>query len=121
MELFKMSESVTEAEIRAVRWVEHVLAPLLVMSVLTLATCASQTQKVVAELEVKQSQVERINGDTKQAIKDINTKQGVIIRQQHTLEINVKRIETHQEHFKDELIDLKQQNVEILRLLREGE
>lgn len=115
-----MSESITEAEVRVVRWVEHVLAPLLVLSVLTLGTCANQTQQAVAELEVKQSQVERINGDTKLAIKDINSKQSTIIRQQHSLEVNVKRIETHQEHFKDELDEMKEQNAEILRLIRKG-
>lgn len=115
-----MSPNITDAEVKAIRWVEHILAPLLVACVLTLATCANQTQNAVAQLEVKQGQVEQINGETKQAIKDIASTQNTIIRQQHTLEVDVKKIETHQGHFKDEIIELKKQNTEILRILRNG-
>lgn len=113
-----MSEGMTDAEVKAIRWVEHVLAPLLVGAVLTLATCANQTQDAVADLEAKQASVEMINGETKTEIRDIKQNQDQLLRQQHNIEVNVKRIETHQEHFKQEIQSMKRQNEEILRILR---
>lgn len=127
-----MSE-MTEMEVKTIRWVEHVLAPLLVASVLMLTTCASKTTDAVDGLKTtvkvmqkEQQSMDEVNGETKQAIKDLETQQGEILESQHEIEVTVKQIETHQEHFKGDLEEMKHtndtirdQNVEILRILME--
>jgi hypothetical protein len=111
-----MTEMSTD-EVKAIRWVEHVLAPLMVIMVVTLSTCAFQTQEAVAQLKATDVAESSQHIKTDRDISAIKQKQDVILDQQHSIEINVQRIETHQEHFKDELMDLNTQNAEIIRLL----
>jgi septal ring factor EnvC (AmiA/AmiB activator) len=110
----------SDNEVKAIRWVEHVLAPLMVIMIVTLATCSVQTQEAIAQLEATDVAETTQHVKTDRDISAIKRKQDVILDQQHNIEINVQRIETHQEHFKDELMDLNTQNAEIIRLLTTG-
>ena len=107
-----MSESISDAEVKAIRWVEHILAPLIVAAILTLATCMNQTQEAIAQLESNQGVIDGATDEARAEIK-------VIKRRQEQLLINVQKIDTNQENIKDTITDLKTQNSEILKILRE--
>jgi septal ring factor EnvC (AmiA/AmiB activator) len=115
-----MVENISDAEVRAVRWVEHILAPLIVISIVTLGTCANQTTEAVAQVEAKQVQSDRYHNETKAEIRSVKNKQDIILKQQHEIDVNVKKIETTQGHFNKQIDDLKDQNTEILKILRNG-
>ena len=107
----------TQEEVKAIRWVERILPPLLIASIIALATCAIQTQEAVAQLQAGQKTEKETHSQTDSDISEIRANQDRLLRQQHSIEVNVQRIDTRQEHFKEEVGELKQQNNEIIRLL----
>ena len=105
-------------EVRVVKWVEWVLAPLLVVSVLALGKCTASAQEDLIILQRDVAQIDQINGDTKNAIKAFQVKQSELLENQHQLEKQVTALGAHQSHIKEDISEVKEQNTEILRLLR---
>jgi hypothetical protein len=110
----------TETEVKTIRWVEHILAPLVVMSVIGLASFAMSADTTMAELSKDHERYDETTEELKSDVKDIRDGQHEQLESQHTIEITVKEIETHQQHFKDEISNIKVQNTEILKILRES-
>lgn len=115
-----MSHEITDTEVKAIRWVEHILAPLVVISVLGLATFAMSADTTMAELAKDHERYDTATQELKADVKDIRVGQEAQIESQHAIEVTVKEIEIHQEHFKQEIQEIKTQNGEILRILRES-
>lgn len=114
-----MSEGMSDAEVKAIRWVEHILAPLIVVSIVGLVTFSLNASQTMAELQSKVDQQKATDVDLKDQVKVIATEQKVIISNQRQLERQTDRIEAHQENIKVQVTDLKKQNDEILRILRD--
>lgn len=106
-----MTEAISDAEIKAVRWGEHILPPLIVAALLTLATCMNQTQDAITQLQAKQEQMDGGRLEAKDEIRTIKQRQEQML-------INVQKIDTNQGHFKEQILELKKQNNEMLRILR---
>ena len=111
-------EEISEAEVTIIRWGEKILTPILVGGFLGIITYLAHVNTTLAELNGAHVVYDASNGDLKTAVKDVQSQQKQILDQQKTIEINVKKIETHQDHFKQQITDLKAQNAEILYILR---
>lgn len=98
-------------EIKAVRWVEWILAPLLVMSVLALGKCTASAQDELIVLQRDVSEITKVNGETKTAIKEIQADANVT-------KVNIGKIEANQEHFKEQINQVQRTQEETNRLLR---
>lgn len=98
-------------EVKAIRWVEHIMAPLLVFAIIALSTCAVQTQDAVAQLKTEQDHDELQRQKVEVKIERLATKQEAILNSQHQTEVTIKEIETNQGHLKDDV-------QEILTILR---
>lgn len=112
---------ITEAEVKAIRWVEHILAPLIVLAVMALGTFAFNAQDTMAQLSADVERYDENNGELKQQVREIHQEQRIIISNQRHIEKNQTEIATHQEHFKKEIDQLQRQSTEILKILRETE
>jgi len=113
-----MSQGISDAEVKAIRWVEHILAPLIVVSIAGLITFSMDASQTMAQLQTKVDQAKAVDSDLKTQVAEIGREQKIIINNQRHIEKKLERTETHQEHFKEEIKNLKVQNDEILRILR---
>jgi hypothetical protein len=113
-----MSENISVAEVKAVRWVERILAPIIVAAVVALATCTSAAQNDLVLLQAEVSTITKVNGATKKAIVEIKEVQHKTLEAQHLLDLRVTKIQANQGNLKEDVQELKAQNMEIIRLLR---
>lgn len=93
------------------RWVEFILAPLLVLSVITLTKCTASAQDELIVLQRDVAQINEVNGDTKESIKQIE-------KDNNDTKLNVAKIEANQKHFKEQINKLQSTQEETNRLLR---
>ena len=107
-------------EIRLIRWGVKILTPLLTAGLLAVVTYMFGIGNTLAELTAKQDNYKNSTITLKQSVDKLSKKTDDQLESQHTVEVQVERIETHQEHFKQEIKDIKNQNAEIIRLLREN-
>jgi len=112
-------KEITEAEIRIIRWGEKILTPLLVAGFIGIIGYLANVGQVVAELQADHNNYDAKNGDFNDAVKEVRDEQQKILKSHHALEINLQRLDTSQSYIKEEVKDIKQQNAEILRILRE--
>lgn len=98
-------------EVKAIRWVEWFLAPILVVSVLTLGKCTASAQDELIVLQKDVSQINQVNGETKEAIQQIE-------KDANETKVNIGKIQQNQEHFKEKLSDMQSTQEETNRLLR---
>lgn len=112
----------TADEVKSIRWVEHVLVPVLLLSVGILSTCAAKTQDTVTKLQTQQAVTAELAMIAKDeatiAIKALTDNQATMLKQQHKIEVNVQRIDTRQEAIEEDVEDMKAQNTEMLKILR---
>ena len=104
--------TMSQDEVKVVKWVEWFLAPVLVVSIIGLGKCTALAQDELIVLQKDVALSTKNDADTKAAIKEI-------LAGQHSLEISVKEVQTHPGHFKAEILSIKEQNSEIIKLLRE--
>lgn len=110
-----MSEMTVE-EIKTIRWVEWFLAPTLVIAVLSLGKCTASAQDELIVLQKDVAQINTANGETKKAIKQIE-------QDANDTKVSIGKIEARQEsyqaHFTQQMNNIRAQNTEILRLIRD--
>jgi flagellin-like hook-associated protein FlgL len=106
-----MADSMSDTEVKAIRWVEHVLAPLIVAAILILSTCANQTTEAVTELKTEQSHSKEDRLETQAAIKAIETDLNAI-------KVDNGKMSANQEHFKTQIEKIQTTQEETNRLLR---
>lgn len=111
-------QKISEAEVSFIRWVEKLGTPLLVAAILTVAAFSVNIRDTVAQLNVEHDRYNEFNQDINKKISAISNKIDQQNRLQQQLELSVKRIETRQEGYKEQIQDIKTQNAEILRLIR---
>ena len=92
-------------------WVEWILAPILVMSVIALGQCTADAQDELIVLQRDVNQITKVNGETKTAIKDIQ-------KAQNDTRVDIGKIEQNQEHFKEQIDKIQTTQEETNRLLR---
>ena len=93
-----MREKTVGEDIRETkRWIEFILAPILVLSVLTLGKCTASAQDELVVLQRDVSQMNIANGETKTAIKaiekDANTTKVAIGKREADLQHNKEQID----------------------------
>jgi septal ring factor EnvC (AmiA/AmiB activator) len=98
-------------EVRAIRWVEWILAPLLVVSVLTLGNCTAKAQDELIVLQRDVSEITKVNGETKTAIKQIE-------RDANTTKVSIGKISSDVQHNKEQIDKIQRTVEETNRLLR---
>jgi hypothetical protein len=113
-------KEITEAEIRIIRWGEKILTPLLVAGFVGVIGYLANVGNVVAQLQSDHKNYDSQNGDINITVDQVRAEQQKILRSHHALEINLQRLDTSQSYIKEEVKDIKQQNAEILRILREN-
>ena len=114
-----MTRELGTEEVKAIRWVEWILAPILVIGILTLAQCTASAQDELLVLQKDVTNITKVNGETKVAIQEIratNMETGKAIVE----------IRTNQKHFIQEIEAIRdsqnttlQGQQETNRLLRE--
>lgn len=102
----------TEDEVKTVRWVEWVLAPILVVSVLALGRCTASAQDELIILQKDVAQITTANGETKAAIKQIE-------KDANDTKVSIGKIEANQENFKAQIGTMQSTQEETNRLLRD--
>lgn len=109
---------ISEAEVSFIRWIEKLGTPLLITAVIAVAAFGVDIRDTVAQLAGEHDRYNEINGSINAKISQISQKIDQQNRLQQQLELSVKRIETRQEGYKEQIDDIKTQNAEILRLIR---
>ena len=98
-------------EVKAIRWVEWILAPLLVLSVIALGKCTASAQDELIVLQRDVNQITKVDGETKEAIKEIQ-------KDANDTKVDIGKIEANQEHFKEQIDKIQTTQEETNRLLR---
>jgi len=113
-------QEISETEIRIIRWGEKVLTPLLIAGVIGVAGFLITVNKTVAQLEDGQQAYVSNNTELKVYLSRL---EGKIEEQAHArqkIEIAVERVVANQEGLREQVTDLKEQNIEIIKILRGG-
>lgn len=111
-------QEISDTEIQIIRWGEKVLTPLLVAGVLAITGFLITVNKTVAQLEDRQETYVSSNTELKVYLSRL---EGKIEEQTHArqkVEIAVGRMEASQEAIREQVSDLKDQNTEIIKILR---
>ena len=98
-------------EVKAIRWVEWILAPLLVVSVLALGNCTAKAQDELIVLQRDVSEITKANGETKAAIKQIE-------RDANITKVSIGKISADVQHNKESIDKIQRTVEETNRLLR---
>jgi septal ring factor EnvC (AmiA/AmiB activator) len=98
-------------EVKAVRWVEWILAPLLVVSVLSLGKCTADAQDELIVLQKDVQSFEKTHVDTDDALQAIQ-------QDVQAIKIENSKIQNNQEHFTTEIQKIQRTQEETNRLLR---
>ena len=101
----------TNEAIKGLRWVEHILAPILIIGIVGLATCTAGAQDDLIVLQQTVAQINRVNGETKESIKKIE-------KDANDTKVNIGKMEANQEHFKEQINKIQDTQEETNRLLR---
>lgn len=107
-----MTREIGEDEVKAIRWVEWILAPILVVGILTLARCTASAQDELLGLQKDVTNITEVNGQTKAAIQEIratNAETGKAIVE----------IQTNQKHFIQEIEAIRDSQNTTLRSQQE--
>ena len=112
-------KQISEAEVKIIRWGEKILTPLLVAMILGMAAWVGSMNDSIAQLAGEHDRYNDNNAVIKSEVTKINDKLDRQNNSQQQLELSVKRIETRQEYYKDQIQDVKEQNAQILKLLRD--
>lgn len=112
---------ISSAEIRIIRWGEKILTPLLVAGFVGVITFLIHVSNTMAQLTNEQGALNKYKDDINQTLHVLDARIEAQNKVQQKTEITLQRIDTNQQHFKDQIIDLKIQNAEIIRLLRTRE
>lgn len=95
---------VSESEKTLIRWVERLLAPILVASVVSLATCAVATTRTVDRLDTAVQMIsekaDEVDDSQAELIKEMQEAQSKLIRTSIRTETKVERIEQDVEEIK---------------------
>ncbi|RLB62489.1 MAG: hypothetical protein DRH08_12380 [Deltaproteobacteria bacterium] len=94
-------DRITADEIKVVRWIETILTPLLIASVICLTTCAYNTQLAVGELQTEMAASKRLDEKTNRTHESVLTGQSAF-------EVRLGKIEVRQTVIMDDLSELKQ-------------
>ena len=111
--------NMSTGEIKAVRWVEWILAPLLVISVVSLGQCTASAQDELILLQADMAAIDAANSDTKRALMLLGKKQDELLRSQHHLEKAAIETSTHQQYLKKQLDVIQARSLEMLKILKE--
>ena len=110
--------TVSETEWTVVKWIERLLTPLLVLTIVGSFSAYLKMSKVQAQTSARVNSLERRGNEDDKAVAQIRHRQSEILESQHKIEVTVERVETNQRNFKEQLGDVKRQNAEILRILQ---
>ena len=94
-------DRITADEIKVVRWIEKILTPLLIASVISLTTCAYNTQMAVGELQTEMAASKTLDEKTNKTHESVLTGQSAF-------EVRLGKIEVRQTVIMDDLSELKQ-------------
>ena len=113
-------QEISDTEIRIIRWGEKVLTPLLIAGVIAISGFLITVNKTVAQLEDRQTAYVESSTELKVYMSRLD---GKIEEQAHArqkIEIAVERVMANQAGLADQVSDLKDQNNEIIKILRGG-
>jgi TolA-binding protein len=109
---------VSDVEWGVVKWIERLLTPLLLLTIVGSFSAYLQMSEVQAQTAAQVKSLEQRDSESDQTVKQLQHRQHEILQSQHKIEVTVERVETNQRNFKEQLSDVKRQNAEILRILQ---
>lgn len=110
---------VSEQEWGLVKWIERLLTPLLLVTIVGGFSAYMKMASAQAQAETRVTALEQRRTDASEEVREIKTRQDAILGTQHTIEVTVERVETNQLNFKEQIRDIKIQNNQILQILRD--
>jgi hypothetical protein len=110
---------ISDEEWGLIKWVERLLTPLLIVTIIGGFTAYLQMTSAQAQTEQRIQTLEQRRLEAADEVVQIKHKQTEILQSQHSIELTVERVETNQSNLRDQVTDIKAQNTEILRLLRQ--
>jgi hypothetical protein len=117
----KMSaQEISETEIRIIRWGEKVLTPLLIAGVIAISGFLVTVNKTVAQLEDRQVAYVASNTELKVYLSRLEGKIEAQADARQKIELAVERVMANQAGLAEQVSDLKDQNIEIIKILRAG-
>ena len=112
-------EEISVLELSIIRWGEKILTPLLIAGFVAISSFLFNINSTVAELAKEHESFNENKDGVASALAKIHAKMDHQTEVQHKLEINAKRMETRQEHLKEDIDVLNKNVTEILKLLRD--
>jgi hypothetical protein len=113
-------QEISETEVRIIRWGEKILTPLLIAGIIAISGFLVTVNKTVAQLEDRQVTYVASNAELKVYLTRLETKIELQADARQKIEIAVERVMANQAGLASQVDDLKKQNVEIIKILREG-
>jgi hypothetical protein len=115
----KMSpQEISETEIRIIRWGERILTPLLVAGVIAISGFLVTVNKTVAQLEDRQTAYVSSNTELKVYLSRLEGKIEAQADARQKIELAVERVMANQASLADQVETLREQNMEIIKILR---
>ena len=107
-----MSEArISDQEIKAVRWVEKIMTPVLIAGIISLTTCMYSTTQAVDALKTESKGDAEFHKETKDKISDMRATQ-------NGMALQINTMEARQESIREDMTEVKEQSKEILRILQ---
>jgi len=113
-------QEISETEVRIIRWGEKILTPLLIAGIIAISGFLVTVNKTVAQLEDRQVTYVASNAELKVYLSRLEGKIEAQADARQKIEIAVERVMANQAGLASQVDDLKKQNVEIIKILREG-
>lgn len=111
--------SMPAEEVKAIRFFEHILAPILVAVIIAVIIGGVSLQRAVAQMEVRQGADKETIDDLKKSIDQARQSVDNTGETLSEVQLKVNSLEATQQYLADDVRDLKGSNKEILQLLRE--
>lgn len=115
------SQEISETEVRIIRWGEKVLTPLLIAGVIAISGFLITVNKTVAQLEDRQTAYVASNTELKVYLSRLDGKIEEQATARQKIEVTMERVIANQAGLADQVGDLKDQNIEIIKILRGGQ
>lgn len=109
---------VSDSEWTLMRWVEKILAPLITMAIITGVGFAIKVDSALSQQDGRITQIEGDKVIGAEEVATVKKQQNKLLESTHRLEVDVERLDTSQQHIKEDIAEIKAQNGEILRILR---
>lgn len=114
-----MAHTVSDTEWTLRQLLDKLLAPLIVLGIVGGIAGFTKFEGALAETKTEVRELKNQRHNVQRTVNELTERQASMLSSQQKVELNVREVQTDQRHMKEDIAEIKAQNREILRILRE--